>query len=108
MSTKKPTRTTTVEVATQTATRRGRTTSTDLDAAHLTDEEARVLRMRRGIAVPTDQPLTLKHTETDKARVALLAIEREMVLKLHQRTAEQTARKSKIVDSLRGTRKPKR
>ena len=101
MSTKKPTRTTTtVEV---TATARARTTS--LRQANLSSEEERVLRARRGIGAPLDEPLGLKHTETGKARAALMAIEREMVMKMHERANTERARKSKIVDTLRSTKK---
>ena len=95
MTPKKPTRTTTTSV------------STAVETSRLTEEQARVLRLRRGLTVPQDQPLALKHTETDKAREALLAIEREMVMKMRARAAEHNVRKSKIVSSLRSTPKKK-
>jgi len=102
MSTKKTTRTTTtVEVST---TARARTAAT-LQRVGLSSEEERVVRTRRGIGAALDEPLSLKHTETDKARAALMAIEREMVMKMHARVSEERAKKSKIVDTLRGTKK---
>jgi hypothetical protein len=88
MPTKKTTRTTT-------------TVSSTTATVRLTDEEERVLRMRVGRGVPRNQPLGLKHTETDKAREALLAIERELVMKMHAGREEQRSRKAKIIDSLR-------
>lgn len=106
MSTKKPTRTTTVEVAAQTVQKRTRTA--DLGTAGLSDEEERVVRMARGLGVPANEPLALKYTETERARAALLAIEREMVLKMQQRTQTERARKSNIVDRLKSTARPKR
>ena len=50
--------------------------------------------MARRIGVAGNQPLELKYTETDRARAALLAIEREMVLKMQQRTETERSRKS--------------
>lgn len=93
MTPKKPARTTTTTV------------STSVETSRITDEEARVVRMRRGLTVPHDRPLELKHTENDKARQALLAIEREMVMKMRARASEQAARKSKIVSTLSATQK---
>ena len=108
MSMKKPTRTTTTVEVTTTSTARARTTTASLARAGLTSEEERVMRTRRGIGAPLGEPLALKHTETDKARAALLSIEREMVMKMHRRVQEEQSRKAKIVDSLRVGAKPKR
>jgi DNA-directed RNA polymerase sigma subunit (sigma70/sigma32) len=95
MTPKKPARTTTTTV------------TTVVEQSRVTDEESRVVRMRRGLTVPQDRPLELKHTETAAAREALLAIEREMVMKLRARAAELQARKAKIVSSMKGTPKRK-
>jgi hypothetical protein len=88
-------------------TTRSTTTTVDVDIAEaaLTSEEERVLRMRRGASVPDGGTLELKPTTSERARQALLAIEREMVFKLQAQEKKRVDRKNKIVNSLRSKTK---
>jgi hypothetical protein len=91
MSTKKTTRTTTVEV--------------EITQAGLTAQEEKVLRLRRGIGAPADHVLEFKATPNARAREALLALEREMVHKRQALAAKAEERKKKIVSTLRSRSK---
>jgi hypothetical protein len=92
MTQKKTTRTTTVEVA--------------LAEAGLTAEEERVLRLRKGIGAPGQQALALKATPSERARQALLELEKEIVFKSLAQERMRAERRKKIVNTLRS--KPKR
>lgn len=91
MTQKRTTRTTTVDVA--------------INEVDLTSEEERVLRLRRGIGAPADEKLELKPTFNERAKAALLAIEKEMVRKHEAQARTGAERKKKIVSSLRNRSK---
>lgn len=102
----------------RTASRQGRTTSTDGVRSGLQPEEEKVLRMRYGLVLPDDQPLPQKGEGRPDVQAKLLEIERrafEMSGRLAQMRAEAglddeeeapeaSPSKKKIIDKLKAKR----
>jgi len=77
----------------------------ELSQAPLSSAEEQVVRMRRGLPLADEEQLEIKATPNEKARQALLAMEKEIVFKLQAEQRQRKVQKKKIVDSLRSTKK---